>query len=94
MVQSTFKSCQIVPTKGYISFRNEKEFAVAKINKKNIRVGLDLSGEDFTDYTQKAKSLGTMPRISHMVEVHTSADINDQLKTSLVKANKIVNTKN
>lgn len=91
LVKSNFTGVQVVPTKGYISFRNEKEFAVAKINKSNIRVGMDLSGEAFTDYTQKAKSLGTMPRISHMIEVIEPGEINDQLKDALIRANEIVN---
>ena len=91
LVKKTFDSVQIVPTKGYISFRGKKEFAVAKINKAQIRVGLDLSQEPFTDYIQKAKSLGTMPRISHMVEINEANDVNDRLKEILVKANEIVN---
>ncbi len=91
LVKNTFESAQVVPTKGYISFRNEKEFAVAKINKSQIRVGLDLSGEPFTDYTQKTKSLGAMPRISHMIEVYEAAEVNDRLKAALLKANEIVN---
>ena len=91
LVKKTFDTVQIVPTKGYISFRNKKEFAVAKINKTQIRVGLDLSGEPFTEYTQKAKSLGTMPRISHMVEVYNEDQVNDQLKEVLIKSNGIVN---
>jgi len=52
---------------------------------------MDLSGEEFKDYTQKAKSLGTMPRISHMVEVIESAEVNDQLKDALMRADDIVN---
>ncbi len=91
LVKNTFETAQVVPTKGYISFRNEKEFAVVKINKSQIRVGLDLSGEPFTDYTQKIKSLGAMLRISHMVEVYEAAEVNDRLKAVLLKANEIVN---
>ncbi|MTI21313.1 DUF4287 domain-containing protein [Fulvivirga sp. RKSG066] len=90
-VSSAFKTVQVVPTKGYISFRNPKEFAVAKINKKEIRVGLDLGEQEFDAYTQKAKSLGTMPRISHMVEITTPEEVNEKLKSSLAKANQIVN---
>lgn len=91
LVRSACPDMQVVPAKGYISFRNGKEFAVAKINKSNIRVGLDLGDLPFNEYTQKAKSLGTMPRISHMVEVFEANDINQELKQRLIEANKHVN---
>ncbi|MDN5201469.1 DUF5655 domain-containing protein [Fulvivirgaceae bacterium BMA10] len=91
VVKDNFAAVQIVPTKGYISFRNKKEFAVAKINKNEIRVGLDLQNIEFNDYVVKAKSLGTMPRISHMIEVREKGEINDHLKKYLVKANQLVN---
>jgi len=91
IVKKEFSDVQVVPTKGYISFRNPKEFAVTKINNKEIRVGLDLGDKPFDDYSQKAKSLGTMPRISHMVEVRSADEINDRLKEQLIEANQIVN---
>jgi len=91
LVKVNFSSVQVVPTKGYISFRNEKEFAVAKINKGNIRVGMDLGDKPFDDYAEKAKSLGTMPRIAHMVEITETAQINNNLVPLLKEANSKVN---
>jgi len=91
LVKTTFSEVQIVPTKGYISFRNKREFAVARINNKEIRIGLDLEDTPFDAYVQKAKSLGTMPRISHMVEVTESSEINDDLNQKLKEANQFVN---
>ncbi|MEO9803228.1 MAG: DUF5655 domain-containing protein [Reichenbachiella sp.] len=88
-----FHNMQIVPTKGYISFRNDKEFAVVKVNKKQLRVGLDLADRPFDNYVQKAKNLGTMPRISHMVEVYEESEVNDKLKAKMIEANQIVNQK-
>ena len=91
LVKRTVPSVQVVPTKGYISFRNEKEFAVAKINKTNIRIGMDLGDKPFDDYTQKAKSLGTMPRIAHMIEVSETSQVNDDIVPFLNAANTHVN---
>lgn len=91
LVRATCSDLQVVPTKGYISFRNGKEFAVAKINRKNLRVGMDLGDQPFDEYVQKAKSLGTMPRISHMVEITLAEEVNEQLKAKLEEANQIVN---
>ena len=91
IVKGNFPDVKVVGTKGYISFRNAKEFAVAKINKGNIRIGMDLGERPFDDTVQKAKSLGTMPRISHMVEVTTSEEITDDLVPLLQEANTRVN---
>ncbi len=84
-------SVEIVPTKGYISFRNFREFAVAKVTKTSLRVGLDLGEEPFEGLIQKANSLGTMPRISHMFEVFDSKGINADLVKCLKTANRRVN---
>lgn len=91
LVKAHFPAVRVVGTKGYISFRNEKEFAVAKINKGNVRIGMDLGDRPFDKQVQKAKSLGTMPRISHMVEVTTEAEINDDLVPLIQEANGRVN---
>lgn len=90
-VQAGFKGVEIVPTKGYISFRNPREFAVAKITKSNVRVGLDLGERAFDDVVQKAKSLGTMPRISHMVEIAAAKEVSAGLGKLLKEANARVN---
>ena len=87
-VQSNFKNVQIVPTKTYISFRDGREFAVASIKSKEIRVGLDLGDMKFDDNVQKAASLGTMPRISHMIVIKEKSDIDKKLADYLKFANK------
>lgn len=91
IVKAHFPEVQVVGTKGYISFRNKKEFAVAKINKGNMRIGMDLGDRPFDDAVEKAKSLGTMPRISHMVEVTTEDQVTDNLLPLLQEANSRVN---
>ncbi len=69
----------IVPTKTYISYRAGREFAVAVIKPKEIRVGMHLGDEKFDDYVIKIVSLGAMPRISHMVVVNDKKDLSDRL---------------
>ncbi len=91
VIRNSFPGVQIVPTKGYISFRDPKEFAIARINKKEIRVGMDLGAMEFDDYVEKARSLGTMPRISHMVQLYNESEVNDRLKGYVLKAHQIVN---
>lgn len=87
-ISSQFKAVETVPTKGYISFRNPREFAVARITRQTIRVGMDLGDREFDDRVQKAKSLGAMPRISHMVEITKSQEV-----TGLVSLLKEANTR-
>lgn len=86
LIQSNMSNAKMIPTKTYISIDGERCFATAKINRQNIRVGLDLGDLPFGDYVQKAKGLGAMPRISHMVEVQETADINDALLGYLQQA--------
>lgn len=77
-MKSAFKDLQIVPTKTYVSFRAGREFAVAAIKPKEIRVGMDLPDGEFDDYTVKAVTLGAMPRISHMVVVKDKKDLTEK----------------
>ena len=91
IVLAYFPTTKVVGTKGYISFRNEKEFAVARINKGNVRIGMDLGDRPFDTQVEKAKSLGAMPRISHMVEVKTEDEVSDALVPLLQEANGRVN---
>ena len=91
IVKAHVPTVKVVGTKGYISFRNEKEFAVARINKGNVCIGMDLGDRPFDDVVQKAKSLGAMPRISHMVQVTTAGEVTEALAPLLVEANGRVN---
>ena len=91
LIRHSFPAVQIVPTRSYISFRDPKEFVIARINKKEIQVGMDLGTMEFDDYVEKARSLGTMPRISHMVQLYDESEVNDRLRGYVLKAHKIVN---
>lgn len=68
-----------VPTKTYISIEGKRCFACATMTSKNIRVGLDLGDKPFDSYVQKARSLGAMPNLTHMIEVNQTTDVNDEL---------------
>ena len=70
-----------IPTKTYVSLEEQRVFGCAKINKTNIRVGLDLGDEPFGDYVQKGVGLGAMPNITHMVELKDAAQIDARLAT-------------
>lgn len=76
----------IIAKKMYMSFNGKREFAVAAIKSKEIRVGMDLGDQPFDDYVVKATSLGAMPRISHMVVLTDQSHIDDKLRGKLKEA--------
>lgn len=73
------KNAQFLPTKTYVSIRDSKEFAVASIKSKEIRIGLDLGKIPFNSYLQPAKSLGAMPRFTHMIALRVASDVDKDL---------------
>jgi hypothetical protein len=91
-LQQAIPESRIVPTKTYFSLNGERCYGAIKVNKTNIRVGLDLGDQPFGDYVQKARSLGTMPRISHMIEIQSEAEITDELLANLKQAYNRVNS--
>jgi Domain of unknown function (DUF5655)/Domain of unknown function (DUF4287) len=86
VIKANIPDVNMYPTKTYISLDGERCFGTVKINKTNIRVGLDLGNRPFDDYVQQAKSLGAMPRISHMIELHETEDVNESLLQNLQEA--------
>ncbi len=72
-----FDDVVFVPTRNYISIEGHKIFACAKLTKKSVRVGLDLGDIPFEGRVQKAKGLGAMPNLSHMIEIDSVDDIDD-----------------
>jgi len=75
-----------IPTKAYISIEDKKIFACATMTAKLVRLGLDLGDMAFGDYVQKARSLGAMPNLTHMIEVPSLADVTDTLIGYVVQA--------
>lgn len=78
-VQAAFSDVELVPTKTYISIEGKRIFACATLMKTNIRVGLDLGDMPFEGRVQKAKGLGAMPNLTHMVEVGSESDVNTEV---------------
>jgi hypothetical protein len=78
-IQKTLPEAEFIPTKAYVSIEGKRCFACATLTKQNIRVGLDLGDRPFDDYTQRAKSLGAMPNLTHMVEITDPVQIDDRL---------------
>lgn len=81
LIQANFPNADMIPTKTYVSVEAERGFTTAKINKRNVRIGLDLGDIPFNDTAQKAKALGAMPRFTHMIEVTSLDQINDDMLT-------------
>ncbi len=79
MVNTHLADVVCVPTKTYVSIEGKKCFACATPTKKTLRVGLDLGDMPFDAYVQKAKSLGAMPNIGHMIEISDAAEVNERL---------------
>lgn len=78
-VTAQFDDVVFVPTKNYISIEGEKIFGCAKLTSKAVRYGLDLGERPFVGRVQKAKGLGAMPNITHMVELDSQDDLDDEL---------------
>lgn len=78
-VQEQLPDALFIPTKTYVSIEAKRCFACATLTKSTIRVGLDLGDLPFDDYIQKARSLGAMPNLTHMVEIAAPSDVNDKL---------------
>ncbi len=78
-IQKRLSDALFIPTKTYVSIEAKRCFACATLTKNTIRVGLDLGDLPFDDYVQKARSLGAMPNLTHMVEISTAVDVNDEL---------------
>jgi hypothetical protein len=82
-VRADFPGTQIVPTKGYVSFRDPREFAVAAIVKGGVRVGLDLGETPLEGRLEKSRSLGAMPRFTHMIELREASGVDKDVARRL-----------
>ncbi|MBI5928947.1 MAG: DUF4287 domain-containing protein [Chloroflexi bacterium] len=86
MIKANLPDAELIPTKTYISIEAARIFACATLTKQVMRIGLDLGATPFDSYVQKAKSLGAMPNLTHMVEVTAPSEIGDQLLAYLQQA--------
>lgn len=84
-------SVEFITKKTYVSITKKREFAAINIKKGELRLGMDLGDLPFEGIVEKSKLTGPMPRISHMVVIKDSSDINNHLFQLLDTANKRVN---
>lgn len=85
-IMSIDREVKLTEKKMYMSFNGKREFAVASVKSKEIRLGMDVGDRPFDEYLQPAKSLGAMPRISHMVVINDRTDLTGKLKDLLTEA--------
>jgi hypothetical protein len=78
-IQKGVPDAEFIPTKAYVSIEGKRCFACATLTKNAIRVGLDLGDTPMDSYVQRAKSLGAMPNLTHMVEVSDAKQVDDKL---------------
>ncbi len=85
-LQARLPGAEFIPTKAYVSIEGKRCFACATLTKSSLRFGLDLGAQPFDDYTQKAKSLGAMPNLTHMIELTDPAQIDDRLLSAAAQS--------
>ncbi|MBP6003816.1 MAG: hypothetical protein KA746_10325 [Pyrinomonadaceae bacterium] len=83
-IATNFPNATLLPKKTYISVLENREFGAVNIKKGELRIGLDLGDRPFDEDVQKAKLIGPMPRISHMI-VATDSRIFDNSLVQLLR---------
>ena len=83
---SSFQATQLIPKKTYLSFTAVREFAAINIKPSEIRLGLDLGDEPFTETILKSKLTGPMPRISHMIIIKEAQQLDKNIMALLKKS--------
>ena len=78
-VQKNLPDTTILPKKTYVSVLEKREFAAINIKPKELRIGFDLGDRPFDESVTKSKLSGPMPRISHMVVITNTAQLNGGL---------------
>ena len=82
-VKKNFPEVTVLPKKTYVSILEKREFAAINIKPKELRIGFDLGDKPFDATVTKSKLTGPMPRISHMVIVTDSKQVNEDMLTLL-----------
>ena len=74
-----FPNSSVLPKKTYVSILEKREFAAINIKPKQLRIGFDLGDRAFDETVSKSKLSGPMPRISHMLVLTDSSQLNADL---------------
>lgn len=85
-ISQRLPDAEFIPTKAYVSIEGKRCFACATLTKSNIRVGLDLGDASFEGRVEKARSLGAMPNLTHMVEIEQPAHVDAELLSLVERA--------
>jgi hypothetical protein len=78
-VLKNFPGSSILPKKTYVSVLENREFGAVNIKPKELRIGFDLGERPFDEKVEKAKLTGPMPRISHMIVVTDTEQLDNGL---------------
>lgn len=78
-ISNAYPTVEFVPKKTYISINGDKVMGCATPIKDGVRFGLDLGDTPFEGRVLKAKSLGAMPNITHMLELHNPTEIDAEV---------------
>ena len=78
-ISDAYPNVEFVPKKTYISINGDKVMGCATPIKDGLRFGLDLGDMPFEGRVQKAKSLGAMPNITHMIELRAPNEIDAEV---------------
>ncbi|MGB7068949.1 MAG: DUF5655 domain-containing protein [Pyrinomonadaceae bacterium] len=85
-ITKNFPGSTVLPKKTYVSVLENREFGAINIKPKEIRIGFDLGDRAFDDVVSKSKLTGPMPRMSHMMvltdTVQLDGSVLDLLKQS------------
>jgi hypothetical protein len=74
-IQLRLSTVEFIPTKTYVSVEDRRVFGCVTPTRSSLRLGLDLGDTPFDGIVQKAKRLGAMPNVSHMIEISRPDDI-------------------
>jgi hypothetical protein len=78
-ITEAYPAVEFVPKKTYISINGDKVMGCATPIKDGVRFGLDLGDMPFEGRVLKAKSLGAMPNITHMIELRDLNEIDAEV---------------
>lgn len=77
---------RLVPKKTYLSFTDVREFVAVNVRPREMRIGLDLGREPFSDRLRKAVLTGPMPRFTHMLVLESEQAIDELFHSCVTKS--------
>lgn len=90
-VRKVVPELTVAPRTGYVSFSAPAEFAAVTLHATEVRLGLDLGDRSPDGLYQRAKLKGAGPNITHMVVLTDARQVNEELLSTVLVANRRVN---